>query len=128
MVFRNPNSGRVGLSLLTRAGDCALRAAPRYDWKGEVKRFLLNTRVGNQWQERVTPTGFPFPSKGVYTNVSLSFTAQQRRFLVSANDIPIAKFPYRGSLTYDKVETILWGVFDDFATKKAVLEQITITF
>ena len=118
----------MGLSLLTGAGDCALRAAARYDWKGDVKLFLLNTRVGSQWQERVTPTGFPFPAKGVSTKVSLSVTAQQRRFLVSANDIPIAKFPYHGSLTYDKVQTILWGVFDDFATKKAVLEQITITF
>ena len=40
----------------------------------------------------------------------------------------ITFYPYQGSLTYDKVKAITWGVGDESATVKSVLRQISITF
>ena len=128
VVFRNPESGRVGLTLVTDNGDFVLRVALRVNYRGSRKAFFLNTRKNNRWGLIVTPQNFPFPTGSVSTTISMTVTVKDRKFIVSANGIIIADFPYRGSLTYDKVAKILWGANEATATKKSKLEKISISF
>ncbi|CAI7999202.1 hypothetical protein GBAR_LOCUS2648 [Geodia barretti] len=109
VVFRNPDSGRVGLTLVTDNGDFVLRAAVRVKYRDSTKAFLLNTRKNNRWGLIVTPQNFPFPTGSVSTTISMTVTVKDSKFVITANEIKIADFPYRGSLTYNKVAKILWG-------------------
>ena len=128
VVFRNPDDGRVGLTLVTGSGDFVLRAAIRVNWRSTINTFILNTWKNDKWGPTVRPDSFPFPPEGVSTRISMTVSVQETKFVVSANGIEIADFPYRGSLTYDKVDKILWGANEDTATKKSKLEKITISF
>ena len=128
MVFRNPDSGRVGLTLVTDKGDFVLRAAVRVNYRGSTKAFFLTTRKNNVWGSIVKPRNFPFPTGSVSTTISMTVTVKDSKFIISANEIKIADFPYRGSLTYDKVATILWGANDVRAKQKSKLEKISISF
>ena len=128
VVFRNPDSGRVGLTLVTDNGDFVLRAAVRVKYRGSTKAFLLNTRKHNRWGSIVTPQNFPFPTGSVSTTISMTVTVKDSKFVITANEIKIADFPYRGSLTYNKVAKILWGANEGTATKKSKLEKISISF
>ena len=128
VVFRNPDSGRVGLTLVTDNGDFVLRAAVRVNWGNTKNTFVLNTRKNNYWGTEVHPATFPFPPDSVSTRISMTVSVQQGKLVISANHIAIADFSYRGSLTYDKVAKILWGANEDTATKKSKLEKISISF
>ena len=125
VVFRNPDSGRVGLTLVTDKGNFVLRAAVRVKYRGSTKAFFLNTRKNNVWGSIVKPQNFPFPTGSVSTTISMTVTV---KFVITANEIKIADFPYRGSLTYNKVGKILWGANEGTATKKSKLEKISISF
>ncbi|CAI8025235.1 hypothetical protein GBAR_LOCUS14593 [Geodia barretti] len=128
VVFRNPESGRVGLTLVTDNGDFVLRVALRVNYRGSTKALFLNTRKNNVWGSVVPFRNFPFPTGSVSTTISMTVTVKDSKFVITANGIVIADFPYRGSLTYDKVAKILWGANEGTATKKSKLEKISISF
>ena len=118
----------MGLTLVTESGNFVLRAAVRVNYHGDINVFILNTRKNKKWGQPILPDTFPFPPTGVSTRISMTVTVQDDRFVISANNIEIADFPYRGSLTYKKVTEILWGANEEAATEKSKLEKITILF
>ncbi|CAI7999201.1 hypothetical protein GBAR_LOCUS2647 [Geodia barretti] len=128
VVFRNPESGRVGLTLVTDNGDFVLRVALRVNYRGSTKALFINTRKNNVWGSIVPFRNFPFPTGSVSTTISMTVTVKDSKFVITANEIKIADFPYRGSLTYNKVAKILWGANEGTATKKSKLEKISISF
>lgn len=118
----------MGLTLVTESGNFVLRAAVRVNYHGDINVFILNTWKNKIWGQPILPDTFPFPPTGVSTRISMTVTVQDDRFVISANNIEIADFPYRGSLTYKKVTEILWGANEEGATEKSKLEKITILF
>ena len=128
VVYKNPNSGVVAVNLVTDTGAIAVHVNPRYNWRGSVNFFYLNTFYGGKWQSYKTAPGFPFPANGVSTTVSLRITVKPTCFLISANDIPLIDYVFRYSLTPDKIRKIQWTVLDKTASKKAVLESIKLSF
>ena len=128
-VFRNPNDGWVGLTLVTEKGDFVLRIAFVIKYAGGVNTAILYARVNDILENLVAVDNFPFPESGTTTRMVVSATVEEEGFaIISANGDYLTFFPYQGSLTYDKVKAIEWGVADESATKKSILRQISITF
>ena len=129
VVFRNPNDGWVGLSLVTENGDVVLRIAFVVKYEGLVNTLALYAGENYIWKNIVLVDNFPFPESGTTTRMVVSATVEEEGFaILSANGDYITFYPYQGSLTYDKVKAIMWGVGDESATVKSVLRQISITF
>lgn len=128
VVYRTPSSGRVSVSLYgVETGDVVLFADARFDWLKFKNAFLLNTHKGT-WQEEVYPTGFPFPAEGTITTIDFRIRVGENDFIISANGAEIATFPFRGTLTPDKVVAVECGLGDYGASQMAVLEKFSITF
>ena len=126
VVFRNPNDGRVGLTLVTEDGDFVVRVAFRINYGGNQNTVIINSRENGNWGQPITVENFP--ENGMTIRIVLFVTIEEDGFDISANDIYLGFFPYQGLLTYDKVKNILWGAEEESATKKSVLRQISINF
>ena len=128
-VFRNPNDGWVGLTLVTENGDFVLRIAVVVNYGGGKNIVILYAKENGVWQNPAYLYNFPFPESGVTTRMVVSATVEEEGFaILLANGEYLTSYPYQGSLTYDKVKAIVWGVGDESATVKSVLRQISITF
>ena len=126
VVFRNPNDGRVGLSLVTEDGDFVLRVAFRINFKGDRNTVIITSRKNGAWKQQIAVENFLENSTTM--RIALFVTVEEEGFDISANDIYFGFFSYRELLTYDKVKYILWDAREESATKKSVLRQISINF
>ena len=126
VVFRNPNDGRVGLSLVTEDGDFVLRVAFRINFNGYRNTVIITLRENGVWKRQSAVENFPENSTTM--RIALFVTVEEEGFDISANDIYFGFFSYRNLLTYDKVKYILWDALEESATKKSVLRQISINF
>ena len=126
VVFRNPNDGLVGLTLVTEDGDFVLRVAFRINFNGYQNTVIINYRKNGVWGRQSAVENFP--ENGTIIRIALFVTVEEGGFYISANDIHFGFFPYRKLLTYDKVKYILWGALEESATTKSVLRQISISF
>ena len=73
----------------------------RFDWEGERNFLVLNRRHADQpWigPHEVHPKGFPFPCCGYVTKITVRVEIGAEDFIISANGIEIAKYPYRDGL------------------------------
>ena len=127
VVFRNPTNGWVALTLVAGNGDFVLRVAVVVNYGGAKNTLFLYAIENGIWKYPVTVNNFPFPESGKTTRMVLSVTIEEGGFAISSSGDYFTFFPYQGSLTYDKVNTILWGTGDQFAKTKSVLREISIT-
>ena len=126
VVFKNPNDGLVGLTLVTEDGDFVLRVAFRINFNGYQNTVIINSRKNGVWKRQIAVENFPENSTTI--RIDLFVTIEEEGFDISANDIYFGFFSYRKMLTYDKVKYILWGALEESATTKSVLRQISINF
>ena len=123
VVYRNPDAGHVAVDLVTEEGNIALNVNPRYD-SYDMKTLVLNSLENGTWDMEIRPPGFPFPANSVSTRVTIGITALEECFLILANGITISEFPYRRSLTNDKVRMVKWAVINTaVGLHQAVLES-----
>ena len=59
VTYIAPDKGRVTVNLLSN-NDHVLHADTRYAWYNWIKTVNLNSAVGGAWQQRESPSGFPF--------------------------------------------------------------------
>ena len=128
VVFRNPNDGRVGLTLVTEDGDFVVRVAFRINFGGHQNTIIINSRKDNRWGRTGRILVENFPENGRVKKISLFVTIEEDGCDITTSDMYLGFFPYQGSLTYDKVKYILWGAQDESATTKSVLNKISIIF
>ena len=126
VVFRNPNDGLVALTLVTEDGDFVLRVAFRINFGGDQDTVIINSWKNGVWKRQITVENFP--ENGTTIRIALFVTVEEEGFDISANDIYFGFFSYRNLLTYDKVKYILWNAWEESATIKSVLRQISINF
>ena len=67
VVFRNPNDGWVGLTLVTENGDVVLRIAFVVKYEGLVNTLALYAGENYIWKNIVLVDNFPFPESGTTT-------------------------------------------------------------
>ena len=119
-VFKDPDEGWVGLTLVTENGDFVLRVVVYGRGVGTV--ILYASRDGNQENLEIIDD-FPYGTTA-RTVVGVE-VGEEGLSILSANGEYVTSFPYQGSLTYDKVKAIEWSANEDAMT---VLRQISISF
>ena len=72
--------------------------------------------------------GFPFTCPPVPTTITVQIAVLEEEFVVSVNDIILATYTFRGSLTPDKVVRVECGLDDSSATIKGKVEKISVSF
>lgn len=75
----------------------------------------------------IRPEGFPFPCCGYITMITLRVEIRNDYFLVSANGIPIAEYPFRRRLR-PPVDVIEYYFEDADASVKAKLKSLTVEY
>ena len=129
-VYRSPNKGRVTLNILNSKMDILIQVDARFDWYGWKNNLVLNSKKANgKWQKAVHPEGFPFPCCGYVTRITLHVEITAGAFIISANGVTVAKYPYRGSL-HPPVNQIQY-IFQDTGAStntKAKLKSLTVHY
>ena len=127
-VYKSPNKGRVSLNLLNNNNDTLIHVDARVDWYGWSDILVLNSKTANGgWQEEAHPEGFPFPCCGYVTTITLRVEISDEAFVISANGIEIAKYPYHDDL-HPPVNQILYVFEDTGASVKANLESLSVDY
>ena len=128
VLYINPTVGRVFVNFMTATGDIALHVNPRHVSGGNGSSLLVNTKLNGKWQMKVEYPGYPFPANDVSTRVLVGITVKENGFLIAANGIEIAEFPYRPSLGYETVRSITWTTQQQSGEQTAVLESVELIF
>ena len=124
-----PNSGHVRITLRAANGDYIVSADSLIHHGAWIKRFIINSFVNGRWQGNYQDVkGFPFTCPPVPTTITVQITVMSSEFVISVNDVTLSKYPFRGSLTPDKVVEVVCEVIDDKASIKGKLEEITLSF
>jgi hypothetical protein len=123
-----PNSGRVSVNLRAANGDYILHADSRIKWYSWTNRYLFNSKTNGKWQAEQTVLGFPFTCPPVPTMITVRIAVMPKEFVVSVNDIILATYAFRASLTPDKVVKVECGLDDNSASIKGKVEKISVSF
>ena len=127
-VYTSPNKGRVTLNLLNSNDDVLIHVDARFDWYGWMDVLVLNSKTAHGgWQEEAHPKGFPFPCCGYVTTITLRVEIGEEAFIISANGLEIAQYPYRGVLC-PPVNEIQYVFEDTGASVKAKLESLFVDY
>ena len=123
-----PSSGRASVNLHAANGDIVLHADSRINYYGHTDTYFLTARANGHWEPSQVVTGFPFTCPPVPTMITVRMEVKADEFDISVNDIPLAKYKFRGSLTPDKVVKVECGIDDNNASKKGKVKDIYISF
>lgn len=127
-VYQSPNKGRVVLYLRNNNTDILITVSARFHWYTWKNSLNLNSKPADHpWQEESRPNGFPFPCCGYVTRIIVRVEIGDGEFIISANGIEIAKYPYRENL-HPPVTEILYFFGDTGASKKAKLESLSVYY
>ena len=128
VVYQSTNKGRVSLNLYNNRKDVLLVVDARFNWYTWRNVLVLNSKPANGgWQTEVHPKGFPFPCCGYVTTITLRVEITAGAFIISANGLHIAKYPYRGALR-PPIHQIEYAFEDTGASKPAKLESLTVKY
>ena len=127
-VYISPNRGRVILNLLNSNNDTLIHVDARFSWSSWMDVLVLNSKAANDgWQEEAHPKGFPFPCCGYVTTITLCVEIGEEAFIISANGLEIAQYPYHGALC-PPVNEIQYVFEDNGASVKAKLESLFVDY
>ena len=127
--YMSPTGGRVIISLRAANGDYVLNVGIRIKWRSSTNQLILNNYTNGRWLQTYQDVkGFPFTSPPVPTRVTVQIKVEPNAFIFSANDVTLAKYAFRGSLTADKVEEIECFINDHNASFGGKLEKVTVSF
>ena len=129
VVYKSPDYGRVYVNLEDTINNVILHVDARYVWFNNVNTLVLNTYdYQNWWQTEVKVDNFPFPSNEVQTTIHLQIEVRESDFLITANEIPLTTFAFRGILTPDTVSEIAVYLDDYGSSTPAEVEKLSISF
>ena len=126
--YKSPNSGRALVTFRAANGDQILNAAARIQWQSSTNEYVLSSYTNGQRLPLVFVEGFPFTCPPLQTTITVQIAVTDEDFVVTVNGITLVNYPFRGSLTPDKVETIQFRLEDGTASIKGVLDKITVSF
>ena len=128
-VYRSPNKGRVSLNLLNSKKDVLIHVDARFNYLGERNVLVLNSKAANGgWGREARPKGFPFRRGFPFVStITLRVEITTGAFVISANGIPVTKYPYRGALR-PPVHQIQYYSQDNGAYMKAKLKSLTVEY
>ena len=127
--YMAPNNGRVVISLRDSYGNFVFAACSLINHGLWIKRFILNSFVNGRWDKHYQDVkGFPFTSPRVPTMITVQIKVTPTEFVISVNEVTLAHYPFRGSLTPDKVVKVVCELLDDKASIKGKVDKISVSF
>ena len=127
--YMAPDSGRVSVNLISANGDFILHADSRIEYYSDTNVYFFTSKTKDgQWQKWQTVLGFPFTCGPVPTTINVQIEVMEEEFRVSVNDIVLATYTFRGSLTPDKVVKVQCSMDDSTATTKGRVDGIYVSF
>ena len=97
VVYLSPDKGRVTVNLMNANDDVLIHIDARFDWYTWKNILVFNSmKAGGEWGEQIEAEIFPFPCCGMLN--ALRVEIQESSFVISANGVGIASYPYRENL------------------------------
>jgi len=128
VVYISPNKGRVTINLMNSNEDILIHIDARFEWYSWKQKLILNSKTADGiWAEQVIAEGFPFPCCGYVTTIVLQVEVGDSAFVISANGIEIASYPFVLGLE-PPVDAIVYAPDDSQASQQAQFESISIYY
>ena len=127
--YMAPTSGRVIFSFRAANGDYIFNAGTRINWRSLTNQFILNSYTNGCWLSSYQSVeGFPFTYPPAPTMIAVQIIVNATEFIVSVNDVTLASYTFRGSLTPDKVVKVECALDDNNASIRGKVEKIAVSF
>ena len=111
MEYTTLQTGRIGIGLVQDDQNAPIYLDMRYNWKGNINVFVVNSLQKIQWQTEERPDSFPFDS-GYFTTVKIVPSSEASAYKIYANGKHIYDFKYRSGGTPDKVQRLYVTIED----------------
>ena len=128
VVYKSPSQGRIVVNLKNANEDILIHIDARFKWYSSINTLILKSKKADGgWQQEVRPEGFPFPCCGYITTIILQVEIGDSAFVISANGMEIASYPYRVGLE-PPVDVIEYIPGESQASIRAQLQSISVYY